>query len=297
MSERDYDRVLDIAVDGDTILVVGPDKKGLRIHSLFARTTSPVFNAMLGPSFAEGQQLAKDGRVQFALPEDNSDALEIILNVIHSRTDNVPATLTGEQLYEVAILTDKYEFHRAMGLAFHLWFQLDGIRDSSDLWLLALAASLLGEETYFYAATSALVLHHKGSYLDLAKKHEDKGIDQGVVLQMAVLLAEKRHSVLAGALNLGAQSIKRSLLRGDELDTAWHCGFTNYLSPDSPIPNSEYLYNIGCPVELRARYPGYEEEMRRSTEGWEKNNGLCLWCLLDVKDHQHDDRCKTSRQK
>lgn len=50
--------MLDIAVDGDMILVVGPSPlpvAKLRVHSVILKTASKVIIAMFGPRFREGQ--------------------------------------------------------------------------------------------------------------------------------------------------------------------------------------------------------------------------------------------------
>ncbi|KAF8414510.1 hypothetical protein EV426DRAFT_229861 [Tirmania nivea] len=69
--------------------------------------SSPVFARMLDPSspFLEGRQLAsssKDSPAQVALNEDDSEALEIILNIAHHRGENVPKWLEPEKMFAVA---------------------------------------------------------------------------------------------------------------------------------------------------------------------------------------------------
>jgi len=52
-----FQQVINIAPDGDVILVVGPSRSQiskLRVHSLFLTTASKVFSAMFGPHFKEG---------------------------------------------------------------------------------------------------------------------------------------------------------------------------------------------------------------------------------------------------
>jgi hypothetical protein len=89
-----------IDVTGDIILIVPAGKKQHKfLVSLFTLClASPVFSAMLGNScFREGLDLQKHksrkdpkSRFELKLENDNPDAMEIILNVIHLRGEDVP---------------------------------------------------------------------------------------------------------------------------------------------------------------------------------------------------------------
>lgn len=74
---------------------------------------------MLDPSspFLEGRQLASSSKnlpAQVALNEDDSEALEIILNIAHHRGENVPKWLEPEKMFAVATLCDKYDMTAAL---------------------------------------------------------------------------------------------------------------------------------------------------------------------------------------
>ncbi|KAH6949967.1 hypothetical protein DER45DRAFT_619704 [Fusarium avenaceum] len=49
--------ILQVGEDGDTILVVGPDKAKIQVLSSFLKHISPVFRAMLNSSMSEGEAL------------------------------------------------------------------------------------------------------------------------------------------------------------------------------------------------------------------------------------------------
>ncbi|KAM0499108.1 hypothetical protein ACHAP8_005816 [Fusarium lateritium] len=51
------DAIIDIAPDGDLILVVGPKKTKLRVRSTLLAAASKPFSAMLGPNWKEGNDL------------------------------------------------------------------------------------------------------------------------------------------------------------------------------------------------------------------------------------------------
>lgn len=173
LNEESAQSTVNIAPDGDVVFVIGPTKKRLRVHSLFVKTASAVLNAMLRPNFEEGQQLAKTGSVEIALPEDNAEAIETILNVIHGRNDKVQEKLSPNELLQVAIANDKYDFFVPLAFAIRIWLSHKSVGDPEELWALAMATCLFGKQEAFAEATFALVFNHEGSYIKLAKKYEE----------------------------------------------------------------------------------------------------------------------------
>ncbi|KAK4245502.1 hypothetical protein C7999DRAFT_16311 [Corynascus novoguineensis] len=172
INELSAQATVDIAPDGDVVFVIGPTERRLRVYSLFVKIASPVLKAMLRPNFEEGQQLAKTGSAEIALPEDDAEAMEIILNVIHGRNDQVRDTLSPNELLQIAIASDKYDCCVSLAFAIRIWLRYQGISDPEELWASAMAACLFREQEAFAEATSALVFNHAGSYIDLAKKYE-----------------------------------------------------------------------------------------------------------------------------
>lgn len=60
--------IVEIVADGDVILVVGPEKLKLRIHSLFLKAASRPFSVMFGPGWKEGNIFfGRDGPVELLL--------------------------------------------------------------------------------------------------------------------------------------------------------------------------------------------------------------------------------------
>jgi hypothetical protein len=100
---------IDIAPDGDVILIVGAERWRLRVYSLFLKNALNVFKAMLGPHFAEGQSLGGTDPAEISLPEDDPEALSIVLNVVHGRNESVPESLDGRQIPRVAVAADKFD--------------------------------------------------------------------------------------------------------------------------------------------------------------------------------------------
>ena len=72
----------DIVPDGGVILV-GAGLKRLKAYSLVLKSAPRVFSAMLGPRFSEDQSLEENESAEIDMPEDDAEAMEVMLNVIH----------------------------------------------------------------------------------------------------------------------------------------------------------------------------------------------------------------------
>ncbi|KAH7308520.1 hypothetical protein B0I35DRAFT_491682 [Stachybotrys elegans] len=176
----------DIAAEGDVLLVVGPDNKQLRVHSAFLQQASSVFKTMFKPIFKEGRQFSEAGSVTIPLPEDDAYAMEVVLNVIHGRYDNVPESLDPKDLLQAAVIIDKYDCFTPLTLAIRTWFSSLPFTDVVNTWTVAQAALILDRHDTFDSATRSLVMNHSGSFLDLAKAHTGP-IEYSLLLEVAVL--------------------------------------------------------------------------------------------------------------
>ena len=94
---------------GNLTLIVGPEdnQKAFTVSSAAMCLASPVWRAMLDPKGHFLEAHSSDRKVSF--PDDNPEALLLLLNVIHLQFLKVPQTLPTEELYEVAVLCDKYD--------------------------------------------------------------------------------------------------------------------------------------------------------------------------------------------
>ncbi|KAF7927965.1 hypothetical protein EAE99_005342 [Botrytis elliptica] len=160
--------IVNFAPDGDIILVVGPEMKRFRVHSLFLKVASKPFYAMFKWEWQEGQDLLhRDGPKEIELPADNAAALETILAIIHHQHNEIARSITASQVLEVAIVADKYDFLGAVKFASEVLLRI-GAKDPSDQMRLVAAAYLFRDARAFKEITKALVLNYHGSYLDLA---------------------------------------------------------------------------------------------------------------------------------
>lgn len=172
--EGDVSPTIALAADGDVVLVVGPDRRRLRVSSIFVKNASPVLKAMLGPKFKEGHQLTQRDEVEIPLPDDNAEALEIVLTTIHGHNDKVPTTLSPTSLLRIAITVDKYDCYNPLAFVIRVWHEsaCSSVRASNGkgMWALAMAALVLDLQPAFAKITSTLIFAFHGPYLDLVEK-------------------------------------------------------------------------------------------------------------------------------
>ncbi len=170
MEHSDFSSIpaIDIAPDGDVILIIGADRRRLRVFSLFLKNASNVFKAMLGSHFAEGKSIGGADPAEIPLPEDDAETLSIIFNVLHGKNDIVPESLDGTQILRIAVAADKYDLIIPLRFAIQRWLACSGVSDPKELWLLMVASSWFDNAKGFADITHALIFHYAGSYSELA---------------------------------------------------------------------------------------------------------------------------------
>ena len=167
LEDNQTSTILNIADDGDIILVTGPEQIKLRVYSLFLKAVSKPFSAMFGPDWKEGHNmLDRDGPVEVLLPEDNATAMQFICKIIHHRNRNIPQNLAACDVLEVAITAQKYDCVDALKFASGNWLRPHESK-AADLMLLTTAAYLFQNAQAFEDTTKALVLNYSGPYLAL----------------------------------------------------------------------------------------------------------------------------------
>lgn len=163
--------------DGDVVLLL-KNYKGtarFRVNSSILCMSSPVFRAMLGVNshFKEGKELASRcpgmAPVEVKIEDDNPNVLAVILRILHHQHYLVPNVITGDTLYEVAILCDKYDLRQALSFWLDKWiptphelpsFVLPGSAASQDDKRLFMAYVFRKEEV-FKAMSRNLILTYK----------------------------------------------------------------------------------------------------------------------------------------
>lgn len=106
--------------NGDIFLNISSAALGchrlLRVSSEVLCRVSPVFAAMLGPSspFAEAAALRLNGSAVVSLPDDDADAVAIVMTAAHGQQHLLPTKISVDILYAVAVLCDKYDMTHLM---------------------------------------------------------------------------------------------------------------------------------------------------------------------------------------
>jgi hypothetical protein len=163
--------IVEIAANGNVILVVGPEKMKLRVYSLFLQATSRPFSAMFGPDWNKGYNMP----VELPLPEDNAVALKLICAIIHHCNEMVPQTLAARDVLGIAVTADKYDCISALKFAGGHWLQPREF-EAGDLMVLAAAAYLFQNAQAFKEITKTMILNHSSPYLTLSYQEVESTI-------------------------------------------------------------------------------------------------------------------------
>ncbi|TVY71521.1 hypothetical protein LSUE1_G005374 [Lachnellula suecica] len=110
---------------GDVLLIVGSAEPATRllVSSKALSLSSPVFKAMFGPRYKEGSDLNLNCPTEVSLPEDDPEAMTLLCNCLHFRTDHIPRNIEFPLIKALAILCDKYDTGKAISAWSVLWFQ------------------------------------------------------------------------------------------------------------------------------------------------------------------------------
>ncbi|KAL1643529.1 hypothetical protein SLS58_004889, partial [Diplodia intermedia] len=112
---------------GDTRLLVKVDESD-KVFVVCAKAmclACDAWKCMLSPDgFFKEAQPAADGMREVELPEDDGNALAILLNIAHLRFDEVPETLTFSELLALSVLTDKYGAAKLVKPRVKTWIEL-----------------------------------------------------------------------------------------------------------------------------------------------------------------------------
>lgn len=129
-TEQSPNKVASLILDpwGDVLFIL-PSQNGERtarfqVNSNSLCLASPVFRAMLGSNSHFKEATALEARaknpasppVEITLADDDPNALALVLRIIHHQNNSLPKTLSEDQLYEVAIICDKYDLRHALML-------------------------------------------------------------------------------------------------------------------------------------------------------------------------------------
>ncbi|KAK1775206.1 hypothetical protein QBC45DRAFT_360118 [Copromyces sp. CBS 386.78] len=150
--------VINIDTDGDLLLDVGGDEESelsqpqrFRVCSSALRRHSPVWKQMLfGPWKESKPANAESEEWIVELPGDSLKPMHIVLSIIHGRFNHVPPFLSLDELYELLILTNKYDMTDVVRLWCAQWAPVaHGDLSSADTLKSLFTAWELGHEDLF----------------------------------------------------------------------------------------------------------------------------------------------------
>jgi hypothetical protein len=86
-------------------LTIGNTKLSVTASRTVLTILSPVFKAMLAGGFREAEATIS----KIPLPDDDPDALLLLLQIAHLKFKDLPNTLSFQNLYQLAVVCDKYD--------------------------------------------------------------------------------------------------------------------------------------------------------------------------------------------
>ena len=160
-----------ITVDDDGDLIIEAGLKDIRVASKILCFASPVFDAMFSSRFAEGTvPRSSTNPLKLPLPEDDAEAMERLLHVIHFNRKRSYDRTTGDEFLAFAQLVDKYDCCVAAYGESRRWYQdnfseavepLSSNFSTRDLWKLSAALYLLDQSKPFEMVTRELAHESK----------------------------------------------------------------------------------------------------------------------------------------
>lgn len=123
--KRNAPMTMEYTIDGDGDLNMILDGGSIIVSRKALSLSSPVFLAMLGKDskFQETKNRNYDENdVQIiSFPDDNLLAMVTVARIIHLQSDQVPGEVSFQQLYQIAVLCDKYDLKRCLGPWIDIW--------------------------------------------------------------------------------------------------------------------------------------------------------------------------------
>ncbi|KAK6429444.1 hypothetical protein LTR95_014408 [Oleoguttula sp. CCFEE 5521] len=208
--------IIDVSEDGDVLLVVTSgwvtrDTAGFRCSSAALSLASPVFKAILAAPIATTlpQPPATDSAFTFAstspstevgklvpLREPDSDALVVILNIIHFKTIYLPGRLAPDRLLHVGTLAAKYQCVNAISRACTPWFdEIYTANLREDTATMVQAAYDLNDAVFFTRFTNRYILTAPRPMKAIAAPQSDDNIAGALRLRHIAAEASLRFDI------------------------------------------------------------------------------------------------------
>ncbi|KAH7378860.1 hypothetical protein BKA64DRAFT_240654 [Cadophora sp. MPI-SDFR-AT-0126] len=100
------------------------EKVQLQASSKHLILASPTFRTSLGSgTYPEGRTLQVEGNLVIPLPDEDPDAMIILLNIIHGPSSKVPRRVDLNMLSKLAIAVNHRHMHEAVGIWSDTWIE------------------------------------------------------------------------------------------------------------------------------------------------------------------------------
>ena len=182
-----------IIIDTDGDLTMSLKGGNLKVSRKVLSISSPVFRAMLGgeSQFKEStdKEFERDGTQALCFKDDDFQTMAMIARIMHLQSSQVPKKLTFKQLYQVAILCDKYDFKECLGPWPEIWarpYLKSYAFEGYEAWLFM--STVFGNEEVFKDITRRLILNCKVS------------ADNSLVTTKGVDVSERVSSTIMGKM-------------------------------------------------------------------------------------------------
>lgn len=119
-------KLLSFDSDGDLLLrltsLTSKETVRIKVSSKHLMLASPVFKAMFKPDLClEGELLKSRDLAEVDLPDDDPEPFELLMNILHGRSRQVPQYISFDTLTNLSILADKYQILEPLEIYLRLW--------------------------------------------------------------------------------------------------------------------------------------------------------------------------------
>lgn len=143
--------------------------RNLLTSSKILSLASPVFAAMLGPRFREGQRTEAGALDPISLPDDDAEAMTALCQILHFSYDALPARPSLPLFKDLAVLCDKYDCVAPLRFVAETWLVMcEASASIEDLEVLLFVSFVFGRAQRFTGLSGRLVREFSGNLEHLA---------------------------------------------------------------------------------------------------------------------------------
>ncbi|KAL2882972.1 hypothetical protein SGCOL_001662 [Colletotrichum sp. CLE4] len=152
--------IIELHPSWDAALIVSHNntRKKFLVSSHILRVASRYFNSLLASKFEEGAKIQSGSKPDITLHDDNPEAMEMILSILHYKYQDKWYTLSARMVSVVAMQCDKYDCAASLRPWVNQWLANFGQVERGDVGYLLVATASLGEAAKFQKMSKAAVL-------------------------------------------------------------------------------------------------------------------------------------------